>query len=105
MATKAIYTSTSGTSQFARTAKSPKISAPSILKELLSTSGVFSEASFSRSTINSNNNSCSRSGTPLGSSMPIKASHEGICSGFIMATIRMMLPSITEAAAASGRSV
>ena len=63
MATKAIYTSTSGTSHRACTAKSPKISAPSMLKELLSTSGVLREASFSTSIMNSTSSSCKISGT------------------------------------------
>ena len=63
MATNAIYTSTSGTSHRACTAKSPNISAPSILKELLSASGVFSDASFSTSMISSTSSSCKIRGT------------------------------------------
>ena len=63
MATKAMYTSTSGTSHLACTAKSPNIRAPSMLKELLSTSGVFRDASFSTSMISSTSSSCKIRGT------------------------------------------
>ena len=63
MATKAMYTSTSGTSQRACTAKSPKIRAPIMLKELLSTSGVLRDASFSTSMISSTSKSWRISGT------------------------------------------
>ena len=77
MATKAIYTSTSGTSHRACTAKSPSMRAPSMLKELLSASGVLRLASFSRSTTKSSSSSCSSRGTLPGSSGTMNCRYSG----------------------------
>lgn len=63
IATNAIKSTTSGTNHLACTAKSPNMSAPTTLKELLNTLGVFSDASFNPSIMNSINNSCARIGT------------------------------------------
>ena len=89
METKAIYTSTSGTSHRACTAKSPKISAPIMEKELLSTSGVFREASLSRSIKNSTSRSWASRGTWPSSSTVTNWSQSGTIWGLLAKRYQM----------------
>ena len=77
MDTNAIYTKTSGVSHSAFTAKSPRINAPSMEKELDSAAGVFRDASFRRSIKNSTVKSCASSGSAQGSGSARNSSHSG----------------------------
>ena len=79
--TNAIKSTTSGTNHFACTAKSPNTSAPTTLNELLKTLGVFNDANFKPSIINSISSNCATIGTPLGSSIRINPNHSGIHCG------------------------
>ncbi|MPN04341.1 hypothetical protein SDC9_151578 [bioreactor metagenome] len=84
IATKAIYSTTSGTNHSTLIAKSPSTSAPTTLKELLSALGVLSDAIFKASITTSITKSCKIIGTEVNFFIRIKSSHHGIYSGFLI---------------------
>ena len=81
MATTAIYSITSAENQPDWTAKSPRMMAPIMEKEVVRMLGVLRAASFSPSMASSRISSWRRGGTCAGSSIRINSSHPGTRSG------------------------